>query len=213
MAPPLTRLYRRLRYGEPIVVVSGLPRSGTSMVMKMLEAGGLSVFSDGRRTADEDNPKGYFEHERVKELAAEEDKSWLGGARGKALKVISFLLKELPPHYNYKVVFMRRDLEEVLASQAKMLANRGEPSATEDERMLELWQNHLWRASYLLKHGSQFDFIDVEYRAVLADPAPHAKRINDFLGGRLDVARMQAVVDERLYRNRKDELVGDRASA
>ena len=124
MAPSLRRLYRHLRYGQPIVVVSGLPRSGTSMVMKMLEAGGLAVLTDGLRTADEDNPKGYYEVERVKDLAREADKGWLGEARGKAVKVISYLLKSLPPTFNYKVVFIRRDLEEVLASQRKMLARQ-----------------------------------------------------------------------------------------
>ena len=92
---PLMKAYRKLRYGEPVIVVSGLPRSGTSMAMKMLAAGGLSTVTDGQRTADEDNPKGYYEDERVKDLAQMEDKSWLEGARGKAIKIISFLLREL----------------------------------------------------------------------------------------------------------------------
>src|ERR671918_231313 len=94
-------LYRRVRYGKPIVVVSGLPRSGTSMAMKMLEAGGLSIVTDGLRMADEDNPKGYYEDERVKRLHKDEDKAWLRGARGKVVKIISFLLKSLPLELNY----------------------------------------------------------------------------------------------------------------
>lgn len=202
MPHPLTRTWRRLRYGEPVVVVSGLPRSGTSMAMKMLEAGGLPVVTDGLRTADEDNPKGYFEVERVKGLEQEADKSWLAGARGKALKVISFLLKDLPPTYNYRVVFMRRDLSEVLASQAKMLSHRGESSATDDARMLDLWETHLWRAGYLLRHASHFEALDVEYRSALADPRREAERINAFLGGRLSVEGMLGAVDAALYRNR-----------
>jgi hypothetical protein len=202
MPSSLTRTWRRLRFGEPIVVVSGLPRSGTSMAMKMLEAGGLSIVTDGRRSADEDNPKGYFEVERVKELEKEADKSWLAEARGKAVKVISFLLKELPPTFNYRVVFMRRDLSEVLASQTKMLAHRGEASATEDARMLALWESHLWRATYLLRHADHFEAIDVEYRAALADPRREARRINAFLGGHLSVEAMLGAVDEALYRNR-----------
>src|SRR5512136_2813877 len=126
MLASLTRLYRRLRFGEPVVVVSGLPRSGTSMLMKMLEAGGLTLVTDGQRTADEDNPKGYYEVERVKDLANETDRAWLNAARGKGIKVISYLLKSLPADLNYKVLFIRRDLDEILASQKKMLARRGE---------------------------------------------------------------------------------------
>lgn len=206
MPSSLTRVLRRFRYGSPIVVVSGLPRSGTSMTMKMLEAGGVEVFVDGIRTADEDNPKGYYEYERIKNLAEEMDKSWLGGARGKAVKIISYLLKELPASFNYQVLFMRRDLDEILASQAKMLANRGESSDTDDERMKEIFQDHLWRASYLLRNAGHFDFMDLEYRGVLDSPRQEAERINRFLGGRLDVDRMQAVVDERLYRNRRENL-------
>src|SRR5829696_2465105 len=109
-------LLRRLRRGSPIVVVSGLPRSGTSMTMKMLEAGGLPVITDGLRTADESNPNGYYELEDVKTLSAEGDGAWLAGARGKAVKVISFLLTYLPESYDYQVIFMRRDLNEIVAS-------------------------------------------------------------------------------------------------
>jgi hypothetical protein len=202
MPSSLSRTWRRLRYGEPIVVVSGLPRSGTSMAMKMLEAGGLPILSDGRRAADEDNPRGYFEVERVKDLEKEADKAWLGEARGKAIKVISFLLKELPASFNYRVVFMRRDLSEVLASQTKMLAHRGEASEADDARLRELYESHLWRATYLLRHGSHFESIAIDYRAALADPRRDAGRINAFLGGGLSVEAMVGAVDEALYRNR-----------
>ena len=146
MANNLQRMFRRFRYGEPIVVVSGLPRSGTSMAMRMLEATGLTIVVDGIREADEDNPKGYFELERVKDLAQENDWEWLQEARGKAIKIISYLLKELPDDHNYKVLFMRRDLREVLASQAKMLERRGESNDSDDERMIELYENDLWKA-------------------------------------------------------------------
>jgi hypothetical protein len=172
------------------------------MLMKMLEAGGIPVVADGVRTADEDNPKGYYEDERVKGLAEQADKSWLDAARGRAIKVISFLLKELPPSHNYQVLFLRRNLAEVLASQAKMLARRGEQSDSDDARMRELFENDLWRAGYLLKHAPQFETLDVEYREVLDDPAGQARRINAFLGGLLDEAAMAAVVDKQLYRNR-----------
>jgi len=202
MASILTRAWRRLRWGAPIVVVSGLPRSGTSMAMKMLEAGGVEVFTDGVRTADEDNPKGYYEYERVKDLAEEEDRSWLVASRGKAVKVISFLLKDLPPTNNYRVIFMHRDLSEVLASQAKMLERRGEASETGDAEMRDLFQNHLWRVKYLLRHSPHIEALDLYYTSVLSDPATAARQITAFLGGGLDAAKMQAIVDESLYRNR-----------
>jgi len=208
MAFNLRSLYRRLRFGEPIIIVSGLPRSGTSMTMKMLEATGLSIVSDGIRTADEDNPKGYYELERVKDLAKETDFGWLEDAKGQTIKIISYLLKELPPDHNYKVLFMRRDLVEVLASQQKMLQRRDETSETEDERMVELYENDLWKANYLLKHQPQFEFLEVYYRQVLDEPLKAAREINEFLGGDLDVEKMAAVVDPDLYRNRAEQLKG-----
>jgi len=202
MASPIHKLYRRLRYGEAIVVVSGLPRSGTSMAMKMLEAGGLEIVSDGRREADVDNPKGYFELEAVKDLARSPDKTWLREARGKAVKIISHLLKELPSGHNYRVVFMNRHLDEVLASQQKMLEHREEASATQDERMKELFGDDLWRARYALKKRPWFDSIELHYSEVVADPEAQARRLNGFLGGTLDVEKMAQAVDPDLYRNR-----------
>jgi hypothetical protein len=202
MLASIARSYRRLRYGQPIVVVSGLPRSGTSMIMKMLEAGGLSVLTDGMRTADEDNPKGYYEVERVKDLARETDKGWLTEARGKGIKVISFLLKSLPSTFIYKVVFIRRDLEEVLASQRKMLARRSETEETAPERMRALFEDDLWRASYQLKRRPEFESIELHYSAVLARPLEEARRLSAFLGGGLDAEAMAAAVDPQLYRNR-----------
>ena len=118
---------------DTIVVVSGLPRSGTSMMMQMLEAGGMNVLTDGLRTADEDNLKGYFEYEKVKALKT--DQSWLPEARGKAVKIISELLKYLPDTHTYRIIFMRRALEEVLASQDRMLIRRGvQPGGQADRR-------------------------------------------------------------------------------
>ncbi len=202
MPSSLRRFYRRLRYGQPIVVVSGLPRSGTSMIMKMLEAGGLTVLTDGLRAADEDNPKGYYEVERVKNLASEADRGWLADARGKVVKVISFLLKSLPPQFNYRVIFIRRDIEEVLASQRKMLARRGETEETPPERMRALFEDDLWRASYQLKHRPEFETMEIHYSAVLAQPLEAARRLDAFLGGGLDTEAMAAIVDPQLYRNR-----------
>ncbi|HOC43986.1 MAG TPA: sulfotransferase domain-containing protein [Thermoanaerobaculales bacterium] len=202
----LGRLVRRIRSGAPVIVVSGLPRSGTSMTMKMLEAGGLQPVTDQVRSADEDNPRGYFEDERVKDLAQMEDRSWLRAARGKVIKVISSLLQHLPEDNYYKVIFMRRNLREVLASQAKMLDRRGEAAQTSDDELIQLFESHLGKVEFQLRFRPWFDVLYVDHRSVLQDPAGAARRINDFLGGRLDERRMAEAVDPNLYRNRAEDL-------
>jgi hypothetical protein len=194
-------LYRRVRYGRPIVVVSGLPRSGTSMAMKMLEAGGLPVVADGLRSADEDNPKGYYEDERVKDLHQPGDKAWLRDARGKVVKIISFLLKSLPADNNYKVLFMHRSLREIVASQNKMLVRRGERNETPDERAVQLLEEQVRDARFFLRRP-QFEVLELNYGETLKDARPQAQRIAEFLGQPLDVDKMAQVVDVQLYRNR-----------
>lgn len=203
MSWSLRRTLRRARYGKPLVVVSGLPRSGTSMMMQMLSAGGLDMLTDELRPADESNPQGYYELERVKTLDRDQDLSWLKGARGKALKIIAFLLRYLPEDLNYSVIFMQRDLDEVLASQARMLERLGEPSDTDDARMRELFEGHLSRTRRLLTGRACFDVLDVNYNEVLVDASRNAARVNRFLGGRVDVERMAAVVSPELYRSRR----------
>ncbi len=199
-------LWRRIRYGKPIVIVSGLPRSGTSMAMKMLDAGGLPLLVDGVRTADVDNPKGYYEYERVKDLETEEDKSYLEAARGRGIKIISFLLFHLPEDMQYKVVFMVRHLDEVLASQQKMLGNRGEDHDVEDDTMRKMYENHLWRVRYLMKTNPRFECLEVPYREILDEPRAYAEKIAGFLGGGLDVDAMSGVADRKLYRNRAEKI-------
>jgi hypothetical protein len=186
---------------EVITIVSGLPRSGTSMMMKMLEAGGMPVLTDHIRAADADNPKGYYEFEGVKQIAR--DQSWLPQARGKAVKIISELLKHLPPDYEYKVIFMQRQIEEILASQRQMLIRRGgTPSRAGDEKLAALFRRHLvWLDSRLQKQANT-ELVYVDYGAVIANPAGQAKRINQFLRHRLDVEAMAGMVDPALYRQR-----------
>lgn len=201
MASTAQRVYRRLRYGKPIVVVSGLPRSGTSMAMKMLEAGGLQTVTDGLRTPDEDNPKGYYEDERVKDLYQDKDKTWLRGARGKAIKIISFLLKSLPADNNYKVVFVARDVREIVASQNTMLKRRGEANDTSDERAEALLREQVADARFFLRRP-QFEVLELSYKETLGDPRAQALRVAEFLGQPMDVEKMVGVVDLQLYRNR-----------
>ncbi|NOZ72365.1 MAG: sulfotransferase [Chloroflexi bacterium] len=186
---------------QPVIVVSGLPRSGTSMLMKMLEAGGLSVVTDGEREADTDNPKGYYEFERVKQLD-KGDTAWVEEAQGKAVKVISALLEHLPPGYEYKVLFMERRMSEVLASQRKMLERRGETSSVDDETLGKLLAKHVQQVKSWLAGQPNFALMTVDYNQMLADPQPYVRRINQFLGGQLNEQAMNEVVDPALYRNR-----------
>jgi len=197
---------RRLTHGKPVVLVSGLPRSGTSMAMKMLTAGGLQAIVDNVRTADEDNPKGYFEDERVKDLAdmSDADKGWIRDARGKVVKVVSSLLQHLPKDHDYKVIFMRRNLNEVLASQAKMLDRRGEENTASDDDMLRMYASHLEKVEFQLRFRDWFDVLYLDFAEVIADPERAARAMNDFLGGGLDVEAMAMQVDPNLYRNRAD---------
>jgi len=199
-----SRVYRRFRYGAPIIVVSGLPRSGTSMAMKMLEAGGVPTLTDGIREADESNPRGYFELERVKELDKNGDHAWLRDAHGKAVKIISFLLTYVPDAYDYKVIFMQRDIDEVLQSQNKMLKARGEAvDGVRDAEMRTIYEQHLVKVERFLRNRKCFATIQVRYKDAIDNPAAEARRMNQFLGGGLNVDRMAEVADRELYRNRK----------
>lgn len=187
-----------------ITVVSGLPRSGTSMMMKMLEAGGIPPVTDNLRTADEDNPKGYYEFERVKQLT-KGDIEWLADAPGKVVKVIAALLPYLPATYRYRVVFMQRDMTEVLASQRQMLIRRGEdPNKIPDEIISKLFEKHLRQVNEWVAQQSNVERLDVNYNEMLKNPAPFIAQINAFLGGSLDIAQMAQVVDPSLHRQRKE---------
>ncbi|MEX2032090.1 MAG: sulfotransferase family protein [Dehalococcoidia bacterium] len=196
--------WRRIRYGEPVIVVSGLPRSGTSLMMQMLEAGGVPIVTDRTRTADESNPRGYYELERVKALEHGADTSWLGDASGKAVKVVAYLLEHLPAGYNYRVVFMQRRLDEVLASQRRMLELSGEPAGADDARMREMLVGHIARTRRLLARRPGFETLYVRHGDVLAEPLVKAREVAAFLRRALDVNAMATVVDRALHRSRGD---------
>jgi hypothetical protein len=181
------------------------------MTMKMLRAGGLEIVTDGIREADDSNPEGYFELEQVLTLDKGADHSWLVAARGKAIKIISALLPHLPESNNYKVIFMHRDLQEVIASQNTMLARRGEsldPASRKDDRMRELFEAHLAQVRNLLGRRACFDTLHVNYRDVVSHPRTEAERIASFLGRHLDVVRMAEAVNPSLHRNRREHLAG-----
>ena len=184
-----------------IVIVSGLPRSGTSMMMRMLGAGGLAVMTDNLRQPDEDNPLGYYEYEAVKRIG--EDFSWLA-AEGKALKVVSMILYRLPADRHYKIIFMDRDIDEVLASQRKMLERRGNAQNQEEDRNIKrIFLNHLASIINWLSAQKNIGLLCVSYNETLRAPQITAAAVNRFLGGGLDEVSMAATVSAGLYRNRK----------
>tara|TARA_B100000315_G_scaffold130524_1_gene120146 strand:- start:26986 stop:27564 length:579 start_codon:yes stop_codon:yes gene_type:complete len=184
-----------------ITIVSGLPRSGTSMMMKMLEAGGMGILKDEIRKADEDNPKGYYEFEKVKEL--KKDASWLENTKGKVVKIISSLLEHLPEKYTYKIIFMHRNMEEILNSQRQMLIRRGElTDEVTDEKMGKMFLKHLQKIEERLNKQSNMDVLTINYNEILKEPAKHSEIINRFLGNSLNAKNMTGVIDQTLYRQR-----------
>jgi RNase adaptor protein for sRNA GlmZ degradation len=182
-----------------IIVVSGLPRSGTSLLMQMLHAGGIEVVSDHVRTADVDNPRGYFEVEKAKQI--QKDSSWLPEARGKAFKMVSQLLYHLPVTERYRIIFMRRDLDEILVSQEKMLKRRNVPAAPRDQ-MMRAFTLHLEALFQWLAGQSNMALLAIYYNELVRDPRGHAEKVSQFLYGRPAVEAMIEAVDSDLYRNR-----------
>ena len=174
------------------------------MAMRMLHAGGLPIVADDRRVADDANPHGYFELELAKHLGETgADTSWLPGARGKAVKIVSYLLTWLPESYDYRILFMERDLNEVVASQEKLLALRGERhSVGTEEAAKDLFRTHLEQVERLLDRRTCFTTLRVQYQDAIDQPFREAQRMARFLGGSLDTIKMAAAVDQTLYRNR-----------
>lgn len=199
----LKNLFSRLKSAEKqkVVVVSGLPRSGTSMMMQMLAKGGLSIVTDALRKADVDNPKGYYEIEQSKKLK-DGDTRWLYEAQGRAVKVISYLLEYLPDDLAYDVIFMQRKIPEILASQRKMLQHRNEASSITDDEMAQQFQEHLKAVKYWIARKPNMRVLYVDYNDVVNEPEPLCTTLVEFLELPLDLKSMQAVPLRSLYRNR-----------
>jgi predicted AlkP superfamily phosphohydrolase/phosphomutase/tetratricopeptide (TPR) repeat protein len=188
---------------EALIIVTGLPRSGTSMLMQMLAAGGMDVLSDGLREADEDNPRGYLEFEPVKNLL--KDSKWLFEGRGKVIKIIAPLMAGLPPGLACRVILSERDLDEVLDSQERMLLSRNRPPAATPERRRMLKDEYartLGRVKAMLTRRPGTQLLVIEHSAVISEPILTAARVNTFLGGGLDIAKMAAAIDPALHRIR-----------
>jgi hypothetical protein len=201
MSKLFSRSVKHIHGKQPVIVVSGLPRSGTSMMMKMLAEGGLPVITDEIRGADDDNPNGYFELEVVRQLK-EGNAAWLKEMEGKGVKVISALLEYLPQDYHYKIIFMERDSRETLASQKKMLDHRGQVSKLSDEEMEQQFRTHLAAMKPWLVRQPNMEVLFVNYNALIAEPAPFCEKIASFLNVPLNPARMLSVPSQHLYRNR-----------
>jgi hypothetical protein len=184
-----------------IVVVSGMPRSGTSLVMQMLAAGGMSVLTDGQRKADVDNPKGYYEWEPVRRLAIEPQA--IAEAEGKAVKVVSMQLWPLPTDREYKVLFLNRPMEEVLASQAAMIRRLGvTPSTLSGPALIAANTAHLNAVQAWMARQTHMSVCAVAYHSLLREPEREAVRIKAFLELDLSAAAMAAQVAPELYRQR-----------
>ncbi|MBX7106216.1 MAG: sulfotransferase [Gemmataceae bacterium] len=187
-----------------VTVVSGLPRSGTSLMMQMLVAGGLPALTDSQRSADESNPRGYLEYEPVKQLRT--DRSWLPQARGHAVKIIHLLLRELPvvAGLDYRVVFMQRPLDEVLASQTAMLRRDGK-AAGNPAILRPAFEKQLAQVEAWLATRGDMTVLPVSYHRVVSDPLAVAGEVRTFLGMSLDIDAMARAVDPSLYRERSNE--------
>ncbi len=184
-----------------IVIVSGLPGAGTTMMMQMLQAGGMGVLTDNIRKSDKDNPNGYYEYEKVKQL--EKDSSWLKEAKGKAIKIVSPLLFHLPSTLRYNILFMCRNMIEILASQDKMAERKGISSGNKfDEILTVKFESHLKRVSFWLGNQNNIKVYYVNYNNMIVNPKEQVTLINDFFGNILNVENMMSAVDISLYRQR-----------
>jgi hypothetical protein len=187
---------------ETVIIVSGLPRSGTSMMMKILAEAGVPIVTDEMRTADTDNPNGYFELETVKQML-DGNVAWLKGAGGKAVKVISSLLEYLPSLYSYKIIFMEREIQEILASQRKMLERRNEKSEVDDAQIAEHFWKHLSVVKPWLARQPNMEVLYISYNSLMLNPEPYCRRVIEFIACEpAHLEQMLSVPNAGLYRNR-----------
>jgi hypothetical protein len=186
-----------------ITIISGLPRSGTSLMMQMLVAGGMSALSDGERHADADNPRGYWEWERIKQLP--NDPACIAEAEGKVVKVISYFLPVLPAGHEYRIIFMQRPMPEVLASQDQMLRRRGTyKEGANPAKVSDKFEKHLREVDAWLDGKTHVKVLRVPYHDVLSKPKEIGKQIAEFLQINLELDAMAQQVDASLYRNRSN---------
>jgi hypothetical protein len=195
------RVSSKISQNNVVTIVSGLPRSGTSMMMQMLAAGGMDTLTDGIRKSDVDNPKGYYEFEIVKTI--QDDKSWIDGCAGKVIKMVSMLLYYLPDDRRYKVVFMRRNMKEMIASQFKMLDRLERDDEERNEVKLAIkYDRHLREIQPWLKVQKHIDVLYISYNHIINNPEKYIKKLNRFLGNHLNEKKMVQTIDKSLYRQK-----------
>ncbi|HSZ24122.1 MAG TPA: alkaline phosphatase family protein [Cytophagaceae bacterium] len=196
-------IFQKTRKGE-IVIVSGLPRSGTSMMMQLLHAGGMEVLTDNLVMPDESNPKGYFEYAPVKN--SRKDNSWMEQATGKAVKVIAQLLPALKMKHSLKIIFMERDIKEIVISQNKMIASKNGSSTTKtvdfDIRLMNTFEQQLKEVKEWAENRNNVEIIYVDYKSLIENTEEEIRTLNNFLGWQLQEENMQHIVLPELYRVR-----------
>ena len=193
------------RSGKNFILVSGLPRSGTSLMMQMLEAGGAKLLIDGERVADVDNPKGYYEWELIKQIGKKPEVLDPEGLDGRAIKCISMLLQQMPLKHNYKVIFMTRPIEEVAVSQRAMINRLATKGAELDNEQLQRGlKMHRKETLNWLKSVPHMELIEIDYPTLIQNPGPEISRLVEFLGAdRLpNSAEMAKVIDPALHRKK-----------
>jgi hypothetical protein len=185
-----------------VSIVSGVPRSGMALTMRMLETGGLPVLYDNKREADIDNPLGYYDYEAIKTLSS--DSSWITLLKGVGVKIVYPLVYHLPTRIEYRVLLMHRNINEVLASQNAMLERSGKPVLNNEETLARMFHVDLAKFASWVRDQPNFRLLNVDYNAMVAEPEPIVAEIDRFLGGGLDINAMANTVDASLYRNRAE---------
>lgn len=183
-------------------MVSGLPRSGTSLMMQMLAAGGLELFYDDARKPDESNPRGYFEHRLTRGLPY--DANWLSQCTGKVVKIISHLISYLPAVFHFDIIFMKRDLNEIIRSQNRMLQSLGSPVTDDEDELRRKYEKHLTEIIPWIQQQENMRLLTVTYQSVINDPKRESQRIANFLNTNLNISPMVQTVDTDLYRVRNN---------
>jgi hypothetical protein len=184
-----------------ILIVSGLPRSGTSLMMQMLKAAGIEPMTDGKRTADDDNPEGYWEWEEIKLLP--KNPRLIEQTKGRAVKVISALLPSLPRPHRYKIIYMVRPTTQVVDSQLVMLDRQGQKARSEKQHLIDVQESHSQQIRQVLAKSDRVDLLEVSYPDLVADPGPVVEQLKAFLGESFqDSEFVSACVKPKLFRNR-----------
>lgn len=181
------------RINNEIFVVSGLPRSGTSMMMQMLEAAGMDLVFDSERPVDENNPRGYFEFEKVKFLGKEN--KWLEGIKGKAIKILFHQLQYLPAYLNYKIIFMKREMDKIIISQNKMLKSYGKPVSEENDHIKSVFNKELEQIKRWLNEQENIDVLYIKYEDVLTSTNDIAKEVARFVNVEPALEKMCKIVN------------------